>query len=100
MEKYKSKSLNKNKYNINQWNYEKSQFHFLYNIMVISNNNYRGDQMREKDKVSLKYNLELERKDAKNTKKKGYDFVPRSNHWTSIDEQKIKVREIEEKTKE
>lgn len=56
--------------------------------------------MRDKDKVSLKYNLELERKDAKNTKKKGYDFVPRSNHWTSIDEQKIKVREIEEKTKE
>ncbi|MDO4282564.1 MAG: hypothetical protein Q4D02_02925 [Clostridia bacterium] len=51
-------------------------------------------------KVSLEYNLELERKDAQNTKKKGYDFVPRLDHWTSIDEQKIKVREIEEKTKE
>lgn len=56
--------------------------------------------MDNKDKISLKYNLELERKDVKNTKKKGYDFVPRSYHWTSIDEQKIKVREIEDKTRD
>lgn len=56
-------------------------------------------KIEDKNKVSLEYNLELERKDEHNTKKKGYDFVPRANHWTSIDEQKIKVREIEEKTK-
>ena len=55
--------------------------------------------MNKKDKVSLKYNLELERKDEHNIKKKGYDFIPRFNHLTSIDEQKIKVKEIEDKTK-
>lgn len=64
---------------------------------------YVGDVMSKKisskDKVSLEYNLELERKDEHNTKKKGYDFVPRSYHWTSVDEQKIKVKEIEDKTK-
>ena len=51
------------------------------------------------DKVRLDYNLELERKDDKNLKDSGYDFVPRSNHWLSSDEKKIKTREIEEKTK-
>lgn len=54
---------------------------------------------KEKDKVEFKYNLELERKDSKELKKQGYDFVPRIEHWTSIDEQKIKVEEIEKKTK-
>lgn len=52
----------------------------------------------DKNKISLAYNLELERKDLNNAKKKGYDFISRSHHYTSIDEQKIKVREIEEKT--
>lgn len=51
-----------------------------------------------KDKISLEYNLDIEREDAKNIRKKGYDFVPRFNHWVSIDEQKIKVEEIEKKT--
>ena len=45
-------------------------------------------------------NLEIERKDKKYMKKAGYDFVPRLDHWTNIDEQKIKVREIENKTKQ
>lgn len=52
-----------------------------------------------KDKIDLKYNLEIERKDSKELKKQGYDFVPRIDHWTSSDEQKIKVEEIEKKTK-
>ena len=53
-----------------------------------------------KSKVSLAYNLELERQNEHDIKKKGYDFVPRQYHWTSIEEQKLKVEEIEEKTKE
>ena len=55
--------------------------------------------MFKKNKVEIKYNLELERKDSSQLKKQGYDFVPRIDHWTSIDEQKIKVEEIEKKTK-
>lgn len=53
-----------------------------------------------KDKVDMSYNLEIERKNAEDLEDSGYDFVPRSNHWLSSDEQKIKTREIEEKTKE
>ena len=45
-------------------------------------------------------NLEIERKDKKYMKNAGYDFVPRLEHWTNIYEQKIKVREIENKTKQ
>ena len=54
---------------------------------------------RNNDKVSLGPNLELERKDGKAANKQGYDFVPKLDHWTSIDEQKLKVEEIEKKTK-
>lgn len=57
------------------------------------------EKLQSKDKVYLKYNLELERKDSKTIEQNGYDFVPRSNHVVNIDEQKIKVREIEDKTK-
>ena len=45
--------------------------------------------------LSISNDLEIERKDKKNLKNSGYDFVPRLDHWTSIDEQKIKVNEIE-----
>ncbi len=54
---------------------------------------------KNKDKVSLESNLEIERKDSKELKNQGYDFVPRFNHWMSSDEQKLKVEEIEKKTK-
>lgn len=54
----------------------------------------------DKDKVDIGYNLDIERKDKKYLKNSGYDFVPRLDHWTSIDEQKIKVKEIENKTKQ
>ena len=50
----------------------------------------KNDKNKSKDKVSLEYNLDIE--------KQGYDFVPRFNHWVNIDEQKIKVEEIEKKT--
>ena len=53
-----------------------------------------------KDKVDLGANLEIERIDKKYLKNSGYDFVPRIDHWTNIDEQKIKVKEIEQKTKQ
>lgn len=75
-------------------------------IYIYFTNNIYGDYMDKniekipsKDKVSLKYNLELERKDSKTIDEKGYDFVPRSVHALNLDEQKIKVREIEDKTK-
>ena len=35
---------------------------------------------KNKDKVSLESNLEIERKDSKELKNQGYDFVPRFNH--------------------
>lgn len=53
-----------------------------------------------KNKVNIGYNLEIERKDEKDLKDAQYDFVPRLDHWTNIDEQKIKVKEIENKTKQ
>ncbi len=57
------------------------------------------DINQSKNKVDLGYNLELERGDLKDLKKKDYDFIPRFNHLVSLDEQKIKVEEIENKTK-
>ena len=54
---------------------------------------------KDKEKVDIASNLELERKEKNDMEKQGYDFVPRIDHWTSIDEQKIKVEEIEKKTK-
>lgn len=53
-----------------------------------------------KNKVNIGYNLELERKDNKNLEDSLYDFVPRISHLINIDEQKIKVKEIEQKTKQ
>ncbi len=58
----------------------------------------KNDKNKSKDKVSLEYNLDIEKQDTKTAKKQGYDFVPRFNHWVNIDEQKIKVEEIEKKT--
>lgn len=61
---------------------------------------FLGDNMKKlkKDdgKVSLRYTLSVDRQD--DTVFKGYDFVPRDNHWLSLEEQKIKTREIEENT--
>ena len=51
------------------------------------------------DKVDLGYNLELERKNQEVLSKKEYDFIPRFNHLLSSEEQKLKVNEIENKTK-
>lgn len=82
--------------------------HFEYIILKNTNNIFRvffmseidkNNENKSKDKVSLEYNLEVEREDVKTAKKQGYDFVPRFNHWLSMDEQKIKVEEIEKKTK-
>jgi len=50
-------------------------------------------------KVDVLDNLNIERVDSKNLKDSLYDFVPRLDHWTNSDEQKIKVKEIEKKTK-
>ncbi len=61
---------------------------------TIKNKNNQYD-----DKVDLGYNLELERKNQEVLSKKEYDFIPRFNHLLSSDEQKLKVEEIENKTK-
>lgn len=61
--------------------------------------NIKENTKKDNEKISLEYNLDIEKKYDKTIEKSGYDFVPRSNHWLSVDEQKIKVNEIEEKTK-
>jgi hypothetical protein len=57
------------------------------------------NKKKNKDCTNLSNDLTLERKDKKILKNSGYDFVPRFDHWTNTDEQKLKVKEIEEKTK-
>lgn len=57
------------------------------------------NKKKNQDCINLSDDLTLERKDKKILKNSGYDFVPRFDHWTNTDEQKIKVKEIEEKTK-
>lgn len=51
------------------------------------------------DGDSLFDNVELERKDKKDESKRGYNFVGSLNNWTSIEEQKIRVKTIENTTK-
>lgn len=53
----------------------------------------------DKNKVSLAYNLKIDELDKNKENNEGYDFVPKDYHWTNISEQKIKVQEIEDKTK-
>lgn len=62
-------------------------------------------EVMKKDKnnnlqVDVLDNLKLEKVDQKNLKDSLYDFVPRLDHWTNSDEQIIKVKEIEKKTKQ
>ena len=57
------------------------------------------NKKKNQDCNNLSNDLTLERKDKKILKNSGYDFVPRFDHWTNTDEQKLKVKEIEEKTK-
>ena len=53
----------------------------------------------DKNKVSLAYNLKIDELDKKKENNEGYDFVSKTHHWTNSSEQKVKVEEIEEKTK-
>lgn len=57
------------------------------------------NKKKNQDCTNLSNDLTLERKDKKILKNSGYDFVPRFDHWTNTDEQELKVKEIEEKTK-
>lgn len=52
----------------------------------------------DKNKVNLLDNIKLERLEAKYDNKQP-DFVPELNNWTTISQQKIRVDEIEQKTK-
>lgn len=52
-----------------------------------------------KNKVSLAYNLKVDELDKKRENNEGFDFIPKDYHWTNSSEQKIKVEEIEDKTK-
>ena len=52
-----------------------------------------------KRKKYIEYELDIERKDDNNPNMEKYDFIFPFNHITSIDEQKIKVEELQEITK-
>ena len=53
-----------------------------------------------KDRVNLVDNLNIEKSNNGYDKYEEDDIVPNDYHWTNIKEQKIKVGEIEEKTKQ
>lgn len=53
----------------------------------------------DKKKVSLAYNLKIDELDKVKEKNEGYDYIPKDYHWTNSSEQKVKVEEIEDKTK-
>ena len=50
------------------------------------------------DKVDITKDLKLEKIQKKEVNSDDYNFVASSNHWLSIDEQKLKTKEIEEIT--
>ena len=51
-------------------------------------------------KVNLADDIYLERNNITDGSKKGYNFVENMCNWTSIEEQKLKVKEIENKLKD
>lgn len=54
---------------------------------------------KSKEKKNIEYELDIERKDAQNANIKEYDFIYPLNNIVSLDEQKIKVEELENITK-
>ncbi len=50
---------------------------------------------RNKINNEFEHNLQIELKNREEVEKYGYDFVPRTYHWTDIDEQKINTDKIE-----
>lgn len=58
----------------------------------------KKQKIQGKDKVSLAYNLKIDELDKQNENNEGFDFVPKDYHWTNLSEQKMKVKEIEDKT--
>lgn len=50
-------------------------------------------------KKNIEIDIDLERKMVQNSSLNEYDYVYRLNHITSLDEQKIKVEELENITK-
>lgn len=53
-----------------------------------------------KNKVNLVEREMLSRKQKNDDSRKGFNFVGSQYKWTDIDEQKMRVKEIEEKTNE
>lgn len=64
---------------------------YIKEEIVRDNNKYKKDVFDS--------NLQVELNDRKNIEKYGYDFVPRVEHWTNLEEQKIDVDKIEKITK-
>lgn len=56
------------------------------------------DRKEYKEEVFNK-NLGVELKDREDVEKYGYDFVPRLNQWTNLNEQEEQVTKIENITK-
>ena len=55
--------------------------------------------LKNKRKKNIEYQLEIERKMAQNPNMEKYDYIFPLSHITSLDEQKIKVEELENITK-
>lgn len=54
---------------------------------------------KKQKKKNIEYQLEIERKMAQNPNLEKYDYIFPLSHITSLDEQKIKVEELENITK-
>ena len=55
--------------------------------------------MHKKEKINLVNREILHRKHIKDESRKGFNFVGSEYKWTDIDEQKMRVTEIEKNTK-
>ena len=54
---------------------------------------------KDKYNVNLANDLKLERINMNDTSKSGYNYVGTEYNWTTIEEQKMKVNEIEQVTR-
>ncbi|MBO5476622.1 MAG: hypothetical protein J6A15_02560 [Clostridia bacterium] len=54
---------------------------------------------KKKNKKNIEYQLDIERKMAQNPNLEKYDYIFPLSNITSLDEQKIKVEELEDITK-
>ena len=66
---------------------------------VKKNESDRKRVLKDNVKVDITGNLKIEESENDYNINEDYGFIQSGFHWTSFDEQKIKVDEIEKKTK-